>query len=80
MPQEKNVYCGTENWEISGKSINFIELLPSGQSCSQNENFDSTSKNLLENRNWTFPVMRYFTWKLEFVSNILWIIVDQALI
>ena len=60
------------NQEISGKSQNFIQLLPSAQS-SQNENFVSTSKNLLKNRNWT--VVLYFTWKLEFVSNILRMIV-----
>ena len=44
----------------------------------QNKNFVSTSKNLLKNRNWTFPVVRYFTWKLEFVSNILWMIVASS--
>ena len=44
-------------------------------SSSQNENFNSTGKSLLKNRNWTFPVVRYFTWKLEFVSDILWTIV-----
>ena len=26
---------------------------------------------LLENRNWTLPVVHYFKWKLEFFSNIL---------
>ena len=26
-------------------------------------------------RTWTFPAVRYFTWKLEFVSNILFMIV-----
>ena len=26
--------------------------------------------------NWTFQVVRYFTWKLEFVSSILPMIVD----
>ena len=30
----------------------------------------NTNKRLLENRNWTFPVVRYFTWKLEPLSNI----------
>ena len=40
----------------------------------QNETFVSTSKNLLKSRNLTFPVMRYFTWNLEFVSIILWMI------
>ena len=55
--------------EISGKSLKFIELLPSGQPSSRNENFVSTGKNLLKNRNWTFPVVRYFTWKLQSVTK-----------
>ena len=50
--------------------------MPRTQSSSRIGNFVSTSKNLLENRNWTFPAVRYFTWKLELVSNILWMIVD----
>ena len=29
-------------------------------------------QNLLKNRNWILPVVRHFKWKLEFVSNILW--------
>ena len=41
------------NWEISGKSQNFIELLPSAQSSSRNESFVSTSKNSLKNRKLT---------------------------
>ena len=32
----------------------------------------STSKSLPKNRNWTFSIVRYSTWKLEFVWNILW--------
>ena len=36
-----------------------------------------TSKNLLKNINQNFSVFRYFTWKLKFVSYILWMIVDQ---
>ena len=27
-----------------------------------------------------FPVVRYFTWKLELVSNILWVIVGQTVL
>ena len=63
------------NYEISEKSQSFIEFLPTAQSSFQNENFVSSSKNLLKNRNWTLPVMHYFTWKLVFVSSILWMIV-----
>ena len=36
----------------------------------------STSKNPLKMRNFNFPVVCYFTWKLEFISNILWVIVS----
>ena len=39
------------NWEMSGKSYNFIELQPSAQSFSQNENFVSINKKLLKKRN-----------------------------
>ena len=46
---------------ISGKSQTFIELKPSAQSSSQNENCVSTTKNLPKNRNCTFPVVRSFT-------------------
>ena len=65
---------------MSEKSQNFIELQPSDQSSSQNKNFVSTSKKLLENRSWTFPLVRYFIWKLECVSNILPIIVDAKFV
>ena len=44
---------------------------PSVQFSSQNQNFVNTSEKLLKNTIQTFPVVRYFTWKLEFVSNIL---------
>ena len=37
----------------------------------QNEKFINTSKKLLKNWNWTFPVVRYFTLTLNFVSYIL---------
>ena len=48
-----------------------IKLLASTQCSFQNEYFVSTS------RNWIFPVVHHFTWKLVFVSNILWMIVDK---
>ena len=44
----------------------------------RNENFVSTSKNLLKGRNWTFAVVRYFIWKIEFVENILWVIAGHC--
>ena len=59
------------NQEISGKSQNFKELLPNVWSPSRNGNLVSTIKDLLKNRNLTFPVVLYFTWELKFVSNIL---------
>ena len=46
-----------------------MELKPSAQS------FLDTRQKLLKNRNYKFPVFRYFTWKLEFVSEILWMMV-----
>ena len=51
----------------------FIELCPVFQPI---WNFVNTSKTLLKNRNWTFSVVHFFTWKLEFVSNILSMVVD----
>ena len=48
-----------------------IKLLASTQYLFQNEYFVSTS------RNWIFPVVHHFKWKLVFVSNILWMIVDK---
>ena len=61
--------------ETSRKSQIFLELKLSAQSSSLNDNVVNTSKKLLKNRNWVFPVVRYFTWKLESVSNILSVIV-----
>ena len=61
------------NYEISRKSQNFIELLPSAQSSCRIRflpKFVSSSKNPLKNENWTFPV--------EFISNILWMILALA--
>ena len=40
--------------------------MPSAQSAYQNRYLVTAVKNLLKNRNLTFPVVRYFTWKLEF--------------
>ena len=42
-----------------------------------NENFVKISKKFLKGRNWTFPIVPYFTWKLEFASNILSMVVDR---
>ena len=48
-------------------------IKPNAQFSSQNENVANTSKKPLKN---SFPVVRYFTSKLELVSNILRMIVD----
>ena len=45
-------------------------IVPNAQSPRQNENFVNTSKKLLKIEI-KLPVVRYFTWKLELVSNIL---------
>ena len=52
---------------MSGKSQNFIDLLPS---ASRNENFVSTGENILKNRNWTFPVVGYISHKNYRLSQI----------
>ena len=56
---------------------NFIQLKPSAQNPYQNENFVNTSKKVLKNRNWTFPVIPHFTWKTRvcpkyFVRDCIW--------
>ena len=48
-----------------------MERYPSAQSSCQNESYDNTSRKLLGNSKETFPVVGYFTWKLELVSDIL---------
>ena len=55
-----------------GKYQNITEFLPSAQSPYRNEN-------LTRNRYWTLPAVRYFTWKLEFVSNNLWVNAEYTL-
>ena len=44
----------------------------------QNESFVDTSRKPLENRNETVPLVRYFTWKLELVSDTLSVIVETV--
>ena len=63
---------------MSEKPWNFIELLPNVQSPFLNEILVGTSKNILQQRNWTFLVVYNLTWKLELVSNILWMIVQRG--
>ena len=70
------------NQEISGKSQNFKENIvlcpfnyPPPPPPPQKKKFN-TSKKLLNTRKWIFLVVRYFTWKLKFVSNIFSMIVS----
>ena len=55
---------------------NIFSISPKSQSTFQREHPFNISKKLPKNRNWTFPAVRYFTRKLEFVSNILSMAVD----
>ena len=66
------------NLEILGNCLNFTEWWPSPQSSSQYENFVNTSRKLLGNKNETFPVVHYFTWKLELVSDFFWVIFSET--
>ena len=49
------------NQEISGKCLDSIEWEHSAQSPCQNESFVNTSRKLLQSRNQSLPIMRYFT-------------------
>ena len=60
-------------------SRKFIESKHNPQFSFKNDNFVNISKKLLKNRNEAFPLVPYFTLKLEFVSNILFIIVVYGL-
>ena len=63
-----------KRWAIITYKHGIYELpheLPSAQSPCQNGSFVNISRKLLENRNETFPAVRYSTWKLELVSDIL---------
>ena len=53
-----------------------MELLPIPSPPLKNYNFNSTSKNPQNSRNWTPPVECYLKRKLVPVSNIPWMIVD----
>ena len=64
------------NYEISRKLQIFLQLYLSAQSFPKNENFVNASKKLQRNRNLTFPILCFFTLKLEFVSNVLFMIIS----
>ena len=69
------------DWKLHGlKSQIFIEYCVVVSLPFQNETFVDTSKNFLKKGNWTFLAMLYFTWKLKFVSNILWMSVDVIIV
>ena len=68
-----------ETQEIVWKCLNSIEWDPSAQSTLKIETFVNTSEKLLKNRNWAVLKVRYFTWQLELVSDIMWMIVCGTL-
>ena len=69
----KNVYTSylTSFPTTFRKISELARIITSAQSSCQNKNLFVTNQNFLKNRNLTFPVRHCFTWKLEFVSNIL---------
>ena len=80
VPQELLNHLRKSNWtnyEISEKCVNFKDGYPSAQCSCQNENFVETIKQFLKKGKLSFPVVHYFSWKLELVSNKLWIIVPE---
>ena len=58
------------------KSKNPHRIIASSPASPLNKNYSNTSKKLVKNRNLTFPVVRYFTWKLLFVSHIFFMVVS----
>ena len=64
------------NQEKSRKCLSLIEWLSSAHSSSRNESLAFSSKKPLKDSNQTFPLVHYFTWKLELVSNNLWMLVS----
>ena len=58
--------------EENSKVCKNYELVPS---LPVKKIFFSTNQTILKKRNWTFSVGHSATWKLEFLSNILWMIV-----
>ena len=80
VPQELLNDLRIRNWanhEISGKCEIFKDGYPSSRCSCENENFVDTIKQFLKNGKLSFPVVHYFSWKLELVSNKLWIIVPE---
>ena len=75
LPNDLKLWTILGNWEISGKSQKFMELLPSAQFSPEMKILLLLVKIWNFLKNWTFPIVRYFTWKLEFVSDILWVII-----
>ena len=56
-----------KNLKTSYNCSQLFSVILSAQLSSRHQDFVITSKNLLKNRNWTFPVASYFTSKLEVV-------------
>ena len=68
----KEIWSTPGNWEIPGEYPIPIEWYPSAQTTRQIEYFANPSKELLKNRNFTSPIVRYLTRKPELLSNIPW--------
>ena len=80
VPQELLNDWINSNWgyyETSGKCVNLKDGYPRAQCSCKNENFVDTVKQFLKTGKLSFPVVHYFSWKLELVSNKLWIIVPE---
>ena len=69
-----------ENNQLSEICLNLRKWWPSSQYRWQNENLFNASKKLCKNRNYIFPVVNYVTWKLELVSDVLWMIVSGNIV
>ena len=54
-------------------------LVPSLSPKKKKKKKKDTNKKILKNRNLIFPIVRYFTWKLKLVSDILWVFVGSTM-
>ena len=61
---------GSLKISISRKISKLHKIIAQRPVSHPNKGFVNTSKKLLKNRNWTFPIASYFTWRLEFLSVI----------
>ena len=62
------------------KISKIYRVIAQGSVYLTNNFFSNARKKLPKNRNWTFPVVFYFSWKLKFISNISSMIAGMKLI